>query len=127
MSLQEACLKEREVCLDWMSAGSNRTNAKRDATRHAEMEALDVLSDCMQEMDLSDCTLIVTCEPCIMCAAALSLVKIGLHLTLFRLVMCKIGKVYYGCSNERFGGCGSVLDVRALGVRGACSLTQGFV
>ena len=57
--------------------GSNRTNATRNATRHAEMEAIDALSETMTEMDLSDCTLFVTCEPCIMCASALSLVKIG--------------------------------------------------
>jgi len=39
----------------------------------------------------------VTCEPCIMCAAALSLVFIN--------------KVVFGCRNDRFGGCGSVLSV----------------
>ena len=42
-------------------------------------------------------TLYVTCEPCIMCASALRLVN---------LVNC-----VYGCSNERFGGCGSVLNI----------------
>lgn len=41
--------------------------------------------------------LYVTVEPCVMCAAALR------HLG--------IGKVYFGCFNERFGGCGSVLSV----------------
>lgn len=39
----------------------------------------------------------VTCEPCIMCAGALSLVKIR--------------RVYFGCRNDRFGGCGSILGV----------------
>lgn len=39
----------------------------------------------------------VTCEPCIMCAAALGKLNIK--------------KVYFGCSNERFGGTGSVLNV----------------
>lgn len=39
----------------------------------------------------------VNVEPCIQCASAL-------QISGFR-------KVYYGCSNERFGGCGSVLDV----------------
>ena len=43
------------------------------------------------------CTLYVTVEPCIMCASA--------------LVQLRIGRVVYGCGNERFGGCGSVLNV----------------
>lgn len=43
------------------------------------------------------CDVYVTCEPCIMCAGALSLVGIR--------------HVYYGCSNDRFGGCGSILPI----------------
>jgi tRNA-specific adenosine deaminase 2 len=49
---------------------------------------------CAAEL-FAESELFVTCEPCIMCAGAL------LH--------AGIGKVYFGCSNERFGGCGSVL------------------
>lgn len=45
----------------------------------------------------SNCTLYVTVEPCIMCAHALSLVSIG--------------RVIYGCSNDKFGGNGSILTV----------------
>jgi tRNA-specific adenosine deaminase 2 len=44
---------------------------------------------------LQECHLYVTCEPCIMCAAALAEVKIG--------------KVIFGCRNDKFGGCGSIL------------------
>ena len=62
----------RKSALGW-----NRTNATRNATRHAEMEALDSLSASTEELDLSECTLFVTCEPCIMCASALSLAKMG--------------------------------------------------
>ncbi|PNW74793.1 hypothetical protein CHLRE_12g509600v5 [Chlamydomonas reinhardtii] len=52
------------------------------------------------------CELYVTVEPCIMCAGALSLLG-------FR-------QVYYGCGNDRFGGCGSILPVNGEGC-GACS------
>lgn len=45
----------------------------------------------------SKCDLYVTCEPCIMCAAALA--KVG------------IGRVIYGCQNGRFGGNGSLMNL----------------
>lgn len=56
---------------------------KMQATRHAEMEAIDSLLQQWREKRLSasevaeifsKCNLYVTCEPCIMCAAALSIV-----------------------------------------------------
>jgi tRNA-specific adenosine deaminase 2 len=43
------------------------------------------------------CHLYVTCEPCIMCAAALATVGIS--------------RVIFGCRNDRFGGCGSLLHM----------------
>jgi len=89
-------VRENEI----IASGYNRTNETRNATRHAELEAIDKLGKSVQD-SISDIlkgsVLYVTCEPCIMCAYALSIVNIGL--------------VVYGCSNERFGGCGSVLDV----------------
>eukprot|EP01112_Ceratiomyxa_fruticulosa_P017444 TRINITY_DN5433_c0_g1_i1.p1 TRINITY_DN5433_c0_g1~~TRINITY_DN5433_c0_g1_i1.p1 ORF type:complete len:185 (+),score=36.45 TRINITY_DN5433_c0_g1_i1:87-641(+) len=85
--------------------GHNKTNIKRNATRHAEFEAIDeVLRNCPNPSTIfSQCTLYVSVEPCIMCAAALG--HIG------------IKKVLYGCSNERFGGCGSVLNLPNDGFR----------
>ncbi|KMZ74585.1 tRNA-specific adenosine deaminase [Zostera marina] len=90
-----------------IASGSNRTNAFRNATRHAEMEAIDILLKEWQENELSQlqiaekfskCVLYVTCEPCIMCATALSILGIG--------------EVYFGCPNDKFGGCGSVLSLQ---------------
>ncbi|KAJ3808950.1 cytidine deaminase-like protein [Lentinula aff. lateritia] len=83
----------------------NRTNQLRNATRHAELEAIDeILSDKtltpqITEYPLSTTTLYVTVEPCIMCASALR--QLGIR------------EVFYGCGNERFGGCGSVLGVNS--------------
>lgn len=81
--------------------GANRTNLTCNATRHAEFEALDELLHSNSMVDLSQCELYVTVEPCIMCAAALA--RVG------------IGSVYFGCSNEKFGGCGSILELNAPG------------
>ncbi|XP_047171389.1 tRNA-specific adenosine deaminase TAD2-like isoform X4 [Vigna umbellata] len=78
------------------------------ATRHAEMEAIDVLlgqwqknGHSMSEVaeKFSNCSLYVTCEPCIMCASALSILGIK--------------EVFYGCSNDKFGGCGSILSLHS--------------
>ncbi|KAL7421352.1 tRNA(adenine34) deaminase [Cryptotrichosporon argae] len=74
----------------------NRTNEWRNATLHAELEAIDHLLP-HHSVPLSTITLYVTVEPCVMCASALR--QVG------------IGRVVYGCGNDRFGGCGSVLDV----------------
>ncbi|XP_055822616.1 tRNA-specific adenosine deaminase TAD2 isoform X2 [Solanum dulcamara] len=91
-----------------IASGRNRTTETRNATRHAEMEAIDFLVEQWQNNGLSPlevserfskCILYVTCEPCIMCAAALSYLGIK--------------EAYYGCANDKFGGCGSVLSLHS--------------
>ncbi|BAT76775.1 tRNA-specific adenosine deaminase TAD2-like isoform X3 [Vigna umbellata] len=91
-----------------IATGRNRTTETRNATRHAEMEAIDVLlgqwqknGHSMSEVaeKFSNCSLYVTCEPCIMCASALSILGIK--------------EVFYGCSNDKFGGCGSILSLHS--------------
>lgn len=83
-----------------LATGSNRTNERGNATAHAELVALEALAEKQSDMPcaLSNLTLYVTCEPCIMCAAAL--VQTGV-----------IGRIEFGCANPRFGGCGSVRDL----------------
>ena len=88
-----------------IATGRNEVNETKNATRHAELVAVDrVLRLCSERS--WDCTrvfqnsvLYVTVEPCIMCAAALRNINIPI--------------VVYGCQNERFGGCGSVLKVHS--------------
>ena len=86
-----------------LSTGGNVTNETKNATRHAELIAIDQVYDwCTKHGESASsvfarCQLYVTVEPCIMCATALRLVGVR--------------RVVYGCGNDRFGGCGSVLDV----------------
>lgn len=90
--------------------GMNDTNRSFNGTRHAEFIALnDILS--APEIDsegrvagrkygpevLRECTLYVTVEPCIMCASLLR--QVG------------VKRVFYGASNEKFGGTGGVLKI----------------
>ena len=85
--------------------GSNQVSITKNATRHCEMIAIDQVKQYCELKGLEcgdvfrQCSLYVTVEPCIMCAAALRL-------------LC-IPKVIYGCPNERFGGCGSILNVHS--------------
>ena len=86
-----------------VARGCNQVNASKNATRHAEMVAIDELLQYAGTVKLSleevcaSSQLYVTVEPCIMCAFALR--QVGLV------------DVVFGCCNERFGGCGSVLGV----------------
>lgn len=93
--------------------GRNRTNEDYNATRHAELVAIDAMIAASKErpvslqephksnmpFSLAGHTVYVTVEPCIMCIAALRALQLS------RLV--------FGCSNPKFGGCGSTLPLEA--------------
>ncbi len=79
--------------------GHNNTVASCNATRHAELEAIDRILADRPASALTECTVYVTVEPCIMCASALR--QLGVR------------GVVFGCGNDKFGGCGSVLSVNA--------------
>ncbi|XP_071955740.1 tRNA-specific adenosine deaminase 2-like isoform X2 [Antedon mediterranea] len=85
--------------------GRNEVNETKNATRHAELVAADQVIDWCKSngkdhVDVfSKTTLYVTVEPCIMCAAALRLLSVP--------------RVVYGCCNQRFGGCGSILSIHS--------------
>ena len=84
-----------------VSTGANQTNATNNGTRHCEIIAIESLLAREGAMvDWVDYTLYVSVEPCVMCAAALRIVGLV--------------NVVYGCSNDRFGGCESVIGVGSL-------------
>ncbi|CAL4128427.1 unnamed protein product [Meganyctiphanes norvegica] len=89
-----------------IARGRNTVNETKNATRHAEMNCIDMVIDWCTinekkyENVFSEIKCYVTVEPCAMCADALGQLKI------FNLV--------FGCSNDRFGGCGSVVNIPEL-------------
>lgn len=81
-----------------LAATTNRRETDRDPTAHAEIIALRRAARRYTDgWRLSDCTLVVTLEPCAMCAGA--------------LVGARLGRVVFGAYEPRTGACGSVLDV----------------
>ncbi len=57
--------------------GHNLTETLTDATAHAEMQAITAASAALGGKYLSDCTLYVTVEPCVMCAGAMAWAQLG--------------------------------------------------
>ena len=80
-----------------IATGSNRPIANHDPTAHAEIEALRAGGVALGSYRLTDATLYVTLEPCVMCAAAIQ------HARLRRVV--------FGAWDPRAGGAGSLVDV----------------
>ncbi|XP_057333367.1 tRNA-specific adenosine deaminase 2 [Microplitis mediator] len=86
-----------------IATGSNTVNETHNATRHAEMNCIDQVIKFSRDKNLNyqdvfkSVEVVVTVEPCIMCAAALH--------------QLQIASITYGCANDRFGGCKSVLEV----------------
>lgn len=66
-------------------------------TRHAEFVAIEQILRTHPVSVLQETDLYVTVEPCIMCASALR--------------QYRLRTVYFGCSNDKFGGTGGVLSV----------------
>jgi tRNA(adenine34) deaminase len=79
--------------------GYNRPISAADPTAHAEVMALRDAARHLGNYRLSDCTLYVTLEPCVMCVGAI------FHARITRLV--------YGATDPKTGACGSVIDLPA--------------
>ena len=75
----------------------NQVEMLKDATAHAEMIALTQASAAVGDWRLTECTLIVTKEPCAMCAGA--------------MVNARLGRLVYGAPDPRMGAAGSALSI----------------
>lgn len=86
-----------------LATGRNEREATKDPTAHAEVVAIRNAVRALEargESDgwrLEDCTLVVTLEPCAMCAGA--------------IVLSRIPRLVFGAWDEKAGACGSVFDI----------------
>ncbi|MBZ2198127.1 tRNA adenosine(34) deaminase TadA [Occultella gossypii] len=80
-----------------LAVAHNRREADGDPTAHAEILALRAAGLGRGRWRLDDCTLVVTLEPCTMCAGA--------------IVLARVARVVLGAWDEKAGACGSTRDV----------------
>ena len=82
---------------DVLGEGWNRREADGDPTAHAEVLAIREAADRLGTWRLEGCTIVVTMEPCPMCAGA--------------VVLARLERVVFGAWDPKLGACGSVWDV----------------
>ncbi|MEE1839891.1 MULTISPECIES: tRNA adenosine(34) deaminase TadA [unclassified Streptomyces] len=80
-----------------LATGHNEREATGDPTAHAEVLALRRAATTLGRWRLTGCTLVVTLEPCTMCAGA--------------LVQSRVDRVVYGARDEKAGAAGSLWDL----------------
>jgi tRNA(adenine34) deaminase len=87
-------LDQRGRCVGW---GSNRRHHHRDPLGHAEITAMAQAARVLGDWRLTGCTLVVTLEPCGMCAGA--------------AIQARVGRVVFGAGDPKRGALGGCLDL----------------
>lgn len=77
--------------------GANLRERESDPLAHAEVLAMKSAAVARKSWNLSDCTLVVTLEPCPMCAGA--------------ILQTRLRRVIFGAWDAKLGACGSVWDI----------------
>lgn len=77
--------------------GHNRREVDQDPTAHAEVLALRAAAGALGTWRLEDCTLVVTLEPCAMCAGA--------------SVLARLGTLVFGADDPKAGAVGALWDI----------------
>ena len=80
-----------------LGRGRNRREAEADPTGHAEVLAIREAAAARGEWRLEGCTLVVTLEPCTMCAGA--------------VVLSRLERLVFGAFDDKAGAVGSLWDV----------------
>ena len=80
-----------------LGTGPNVREAAGDPTGHAEIVAIRAAAEAVGEWRLAGCTLVVTLEPCTMCAGA--------------IVLARLDRLVFGAYDDKAGAVGSLWDV----------------
>jgi len=80
-----------------IAAGHNRTTLVADPTAHAEIVAIRQAAERLGDWRLGGCTLVVTLEPCCMCAGA--------------IVLARLDRLIYGASDPKAGAVESLYQI----------------
>jgi tRNA(adenine34) deaminase len=80
-----------------IAQAGNAREAQHDPTAHAEVLAIRYAAERLGTWHLEDATLVVTLEPCVMCAGA--------------IVLARIGRVVFGAWDPKAGAAGSLFDI----------------
>lgn len=86
-------VKDRKI----IGRGYNQIEKLKDATAHAEMIAITAAANHLGNWRLSECSIYVTLEPCVMCTGA--------------LLASRIKELFFSVFDPKFGACGSVYNL----------------
>ena len=80
-----------------LAEAANARESQCDPTAHAEIRALRAAGNALGDSHLEGCTLVVTLEPCTMCAGA--------------IVLARVARLVFAAWEPKTGACGSMRDV----------------
>jgi tRNA(adenine34) deaminase len=95
-----------------IASGFNQPISSNDPTAHAEIVVLREAARKLGNYRLPETTLVVTVEPCLMCAGA--------------LVNARVARVVYGAREPKWGGFGSLLSVDTLALNHKIEIVPGI-
>ena len=82
---------------EMIASGCNQKEGRSDASAHAEIEVIRAAGEKFGDWRLENCTLVVTLEPCVMCAGA--------------IVSARISRIVFGAWDPKVGASGSLYDI----------------
>ena len=96
-----------------LGRGRNSREKHKDPLGHAEIAAISEAAKNLGDWRLTDAVLYVTLEPCPMCAGA--------------IINSRVGRVVFGCEDDKLGACGTVTDLFALPNTGNPKIFRNFM